>query len=159
MVKVAVGGTFEYLHDGHKLLLNKAFELVDNGEVYIGLTSNEMARQRIHQVDDYAIREANIVAYLESLRIPDNLYCIKELTDPYGPTLVDDFDYIVVSPETYPVALKINELRNQADRTPIEIVRVEYVLAEDGAPISSTRIALGEIDVHGRLLSATNNVE
>lgn len=159
MAKVAVGGTFEYLHDGHKLLLEKAFELVDNGEVYIGLTSNEMARQRIHYVDDYGIREANVVAYLESLRIPEDRYCIRELTDPYGPTLIDDFDYIVVSPETYPVALKINELRDEADRTPIEIARVEYVMAEDGKPISSTRIALGEIDVHGRLQSAAKNVE
>ena len=158
MTKVAVGGTFEYLHDGHKLLLKKAFELVDNGEVYIGLTSNEMAQQRIHHVDDYGIRKANIVAYLESLRIPEDHYCIMELTDPYGPTLIDDFDYIVVSPETYPVALKINELRDQTDRTPIEITRVEYVLAEDDAPISSTRIALGEIDVHGHLVSVVEKI-
>jgi pantetheine-phosphate adenylyltransferase len=132
---------------------------VDNGEVYIGLTSNEMAQQRIHHVDDYGIREANIVDFLESLRIPDNLYCIRELTDPYGPTLIDDFDYIVVSPETYPVALKINELRQQANHSPIEIIRVEYVLAEDDVPISSTRIALGEIDVHGRLVDFVEKIK
>ena len=41
-MRVAVGGTFQPLHDGHKTLLRKAFELSKN--VDIGLTSDEMAR-------------------------------------------------------------------------------------------------------------------
>jgi len=156
MVKIAVGGTFEYFHDGHRLLIKKAFELADedDGEVHIGLTVNEMARQRSRVVDDYEVRKANILHYIETLMIPGKHYRIVELIDPYGTTLTDDYDYIVVSPETYPVALKINELRHDAGRSPIRIVSVEYVLAEDGVPISSTRIARGEIDIHGRMRGA-----
>ena len=67
----------------------------------------------------------------------------------------DDFDYIVVSPETYPVALKINRIRQEKGKKPLEIVYVEYVVAEDGIPISSTRISEGEIDRHGRLKAMT----
>ena len=151
MSKVAVGGTFEYLHDGHKALIKKAFDLAAGGEVYIGLTSNEMARQRSRDVDDCQIRKADLLQYIEGLDLPNKQYTVVELTDPYGTTLTDDFDYIVVSPETLPVALKINELREQAECSKIEIVNVEYVLADDEVPISSTRIACGEIDEHGHL--------
>ncbi len=37
--KVAVGGTFDKFHDGHKKLLSTAFEIGDHIE--IGVTSNE----------------------------------------------------------------------------------------------------------------------
>ena len=153
MSKVAVGGTFEYLHDGHKALIKKAFELAAGDEVYIGLTSNEMARQRSRDVDDCQTRKANLLQYIEGLDLPNKQYTLVELTDPYGTTLTDNFDYIVVSPETLPVALKINELREQDGRSSIEIINVEYVMADDEVPISSTRIACGEIDEHGHLKS------
>ena len=155
MSKVALGGTFEYLHDGHKALIKKAFKLADGDEVYIGLTSNKMARQRSRDVDDCQIRKANLLRFIESLDIPNKRYIVVELTDPYGTTLADNFDYIVVSPETFPVALKINELREQAGCSKIEIVNVEYVMADDEVPISSTRIACGEIDDHGHLTHVT----
>ena len=151
MSKVAVGGTFEYLHDGHKALIKKAFELAAGDEVYIGLTSNEMAQQRTRDVDDCQTRKANLLQYIESLDFPNKKYTLVELTDPYGTTLSDNFDYIVVSPETLPVALKINELRKQNGCGKIEIINVEYVMADDKVPISSTRIASGEIDDHGHL--------
>ncbi|HIP62584.1 MAG TPA: phosphopantetheine adenylyltransferase, partial [Archaeoglobus profundus] len=67
-------------------------------------------------------------------------------------TLEIDFDYIVVSPETYPVALMINKKREELGKRPIKIVKVDFVLAEDGKPISSTRIKNGEIDRYGRLI-------
>ena len=42
---------------------------------------------------------------------------IFKIDDPYGPTLNEDYDYLVVSAETYPAALKINELRPAAERS------------------------------------------
>lgn len=45
MPKVAVGGTFQYLHDGHARLIEKAFEIAGSGKVYIGLTSDEMLQK------------------------------------------------------------------------------------------------------------------
>ncbi len=149
-MKVAVGGTFQPLHDGHKALLRKAYELSKN--VDIGLTSDEMARRgHVRPVKSYREREGALRAWInKEIGVKPRIF---KINDPYGPTLSEDYDYIVVSPETYPVALKINELRVAKGKKPITIYRVECVLAEDGRPISSTRVVKGEIDVHGNLLT------
>ena len=47
MPKVAVGGTFQYFHDGHTKLIEKAFELAEDGKVHIGLTSDSMLTKAI----------------------------------------------------------------------------------------------------------------
>jgi pantetheine-phosphate adenylyltransferase len=150
MPKVAVGGTFQYFHDGHAKLIEKAFEIAKDGKVYIGLTSDEML-SKSHSVDDYETRRTRLLQYIKKMGFPDDRYDITKLDNPYGPTLEEDFDFIIVSPETYPVALKINRIREEKGKKPLEIVYVEYVMAEDEIPISSTRIAKGEIDRHGRL--------
>ncbi|MFA0821407.1 MAG: phosphopantetheine adenylyltransferase [Methanomethylovorans sp.] len=150
MPKVVVGGTFECLHDGHRKLLRKAFELSGNGEVDIGLTSNEMANKRPRKIPDYSIRKERVIRYIDQIA-EGQKYTIIELNDSFGKTLTKDYDYIVVSPETYPVALKINKLRAEKSIKDIEIVKIDYVLAEDQIRISSTRIVQGEIDIHGHL--------
>jgi pantetheine-phosphate adenylyltransferase len=105
---------------------------------------------RIRNVEPYAEREKRIREWVgKNIGVEPH---IMKLEDPYGSALTEDYDFIVVSPETYPVAVKINELRKEKGWKPIAIVRVDYVLAEDGKPISSTRIARGEIDSHGNLL-------
>lgn len=150
MPKVVVGGTFECLHDGHRELLRKAFELAGKGEVDIGLTSNEMANKRPRKIPDYSIRKERVIRYIQQIA-EGQKYTIIELNEPYGKTITKDYDYIVVSPETYTVALKINKLRAEKNIKDIEIVKIDYVLAEDQIRISSTRIVQGEIDIHGHL--------
>ncbi|MCQ6962535.1 phosphopantetheine adenylyltransferase [Methanolobus chelungpuianus] len=151
MAKVAIGGTFECLHDGHRELLRRAFELADGGQVDIGLTSNEMASRRNRAIPDYSQRKSQLLEHLKG--IPGNTqYRIIELNDPYGRTLDEDYDHIVVSPETYPVALRINSIREGKGMRPIEIVKIGFVLAEDSERISSTRIVRGEIDIHGHII-------
>ena len=74
-------------------------------------------------------------------------YDIQELNDSYGTTITDSsIDAIVVSEETEPTAFKINEIRKEREMKPIDIITIRMVLADDGKPISSTRIRKGEID-------------
>jgi len=153
-MRVAVGGTFQPLHDGHKLLLRTAYGL--GGDVDLGLTSDRMSHSaRVRDVEPYAEREQRLRDWIrKSLGVEPH---IVKLEDPYGSALTEDYDFIVVSPETYPVAAKINQLRKEKGLKPIAIVRVDYVLAEDGKPISSTRIVRGEIDSHGNLMRKEGN--
>ncbi len=65
-VRVAVGGTFNPLHDGHKTILTKAFEIGD--EVVIGLTSNEMIKIKTVPLQDYESRRQNLLEYIRSIQ-------------------------------------------------------------------------------------------
>jgi len=149
MLRVAVGGTFDPLHDGHKVLLSRACELSKGGELLVGLTSDEMIRKKNHNVNDYSSRRKDVYRFIRGQGTNPK---IVKLDDPFGPTIHEDFDIIVVSPETHPVALKINEIRKNKGLKEIELVLVDYLLAEDGLPVSSTRIKKGEIDEHGKVL-------
>lgn len=143
MKKVVVGGTFDSLHKGHRYLLEKASSL---GELKIGLTSNEMALEtKGEKVEEFEERYNHLHDFLPTARI-------EKIDNSFGFALEEDFDYIVVSSETRTRAEKINEERELAGKTAIEIVEVDFVLAEDGEPISSTRIRAGEIDREGNLI-------
>jgi pantetheine-phosphate adenylyltransferase len=144
MPKVAIGGTFQYLHDGHVKLIKKAFEVAKDGKVQIGLVSDEMLLKN-HNIENYESRRTQLLQYLKKMGFQENRYEVIKLNDRYGPTLKEDFDYIIVSPETYPVAIKINSIREKIGKEPLEIIYVEYVMAEDENPISSTRIAKEEM--------------
>ena len=63
--KVAVGGTFDELHRGHKALLGKAFEVGD--KVVIGLSSDEFVSKmgKPHETASYNERRKELEAYLE----------------------------------------------------------------------------------------------
>ncbi|HNX40385.1 MAG TPA: phosphopantetheine adenylyltransferase [Methanothrix sp.] len=152
MARVAVGGTFDPIHDGHIALLRRAFELGGDGEVVIGLTSDVMAKEsRSRSVHDFEVRERNLRAVVKRCFDIDDVRVTK-IDDQCGPSIYEDFDYIVVSPETLPMAEKINRLRTKKNLKPMQISMIEYQLAQDHIRISSTRISQGKIDRHGKVL-------
>lgn len=148
-MKVVLGGTFEPLHEGHKKLIDCAVKL-GGKDVVIGITSDEMARKRVRCVLPFEIRAENVRQFI--LRKYGFEPEIVMISNPFGKTLENDFEAIVVSPETYEMALKINAKRLEMGKKEIRIVKVDWVLAEDGKPISATRIKKGEIDRYGRII-------
>ncbi len=145
--KVAVGGTFDKFHDGHKKLLSTAFEIADMIE--IGVTSDAFGGLK-GDIDSCEERMRNLKSFFKD----KSNFIIVPLDDAYGTTIHDeDFDAIVVSEETEPTAVKINEIRVSKDMDPIDIVVVSFVLAYDGTPISSTRIRSGEINQKGDIIN------
>ncbi|WNY25285.1 phosphopantetheine adenylyltransferase [Methanolapillus millepedarum] len=158
MVKVVLGGTFEYLHAGHSRLIDKAFLILKEsggGCVHIGLTSDEMAGKKNHAVSEYSVRKNELEKYtaalIEKNGLSKDCCFISKLDDPIGPAAAGDYDYIVVSPETRKGAEKINQIRRDSGLKEIRICEVDFVMADDKIPISSTRIYNGEIDKNGRV--------
>ncbi|WP_255191576.1 phosphopantetheine adenylyltransferase [Natronobeatus ordinarius] len=149
---VALGGTFDPVHDGHRRLFERAFEL---GDVTVGLTSDELAPKTRHvdrYVRPYDERARDLEAELETFADGrDRSFEIRTLTEPTGIATEPEFDYLIVSPETVDGGKRINELRRERGYDPLEIVVVPHVRAEDDDIISSTRIVQGEIDEHGNL--------
>lgn len=151
--KVAVGGTFDRFHKGHRRLLDEAFAV--GNEVVIGVTSDDFGGQK-GDIDSCNTRMSNLRDYLS--RYPQKSHVVR-LDDPYGPTIHEnEFDAIVVSKETQPTAIEINKIRESNDLDPIDIIVIEMVSADDGVPISSTRIRRGEIDRMGHLLKKIRKV-
>ena len=147
-----VGGTFDPLHDGHKRLITRSFELAGKeGSVTIGLTSDTFASKKSHPIKPYPVRKANLERYIQEQEFPA-AYSIEELNDRYGSAVEADFDALVVSEETLPIAKDINILRKERGLRKVDIHQITCVLAEDGKWISSTRIYRGEIDEHGKML-------
>ena len=146
---VAVGGTFDHFHRGHEKLLNKAFEI--GNYIMVGVTSNEFGGRK-GNIEPCSKRMSELEEFLQKF---DSRYTVKRLEEPYGPTVHDpQIDAIVVSRETEPVAHKINEIRQEKGIKSLEIFVIDWVLAEDGKPISSTRIRKGEIDRNGKVLNS-----
>ncbi|MGM0398544.1 MAG: phosphopantetheine adenylyltransferase [Halobacteriota archaeon] len=151
-MNVALGGTFDPIHDGHRKLFERAFEL---GDVTVGLTSDELAPETRHEeryVRPYEERYDDLVSELEPLAEQyDRDFEVRTLTEPTGIATEAQYDALVVSPETRPGGERINEIRDERGYDPLDLEVVDHVLAEDGDIISSTRIVDGEIDEHGNL--------
>jgi pantetheine-phosphate adenylyltransferase len=154
---VAMGGTFDVLHNGHKELLRKAFDV--GRRVMIGVTSDEFARSlhKPHKVDPYTKRRADLERLLDRWGVLSRARIVP-LQDRYGPTvLTSGINALIVSRRTIKTAYEINSQRRAKGLKPLEIVPIDLLLADDRRPISSTRIRRGRIDRRGRLVQASES--
>ncbi|HYM39043.1 MAG TPA: inosine/xanthosine triphosphatase [Thermoplasmata archaeon] len=150
-MRIAMGGTFDLLHDGHKALLAAAFSAKPD-TVLIGLTTDRFARETRSEVNPYAVRERNLRRHLESRGW--TAFGIEPIDDVYGPADdLPDLDVLVVSADRAPVGKELNEARVRKGLRPLEVRPVPMVLAQDGLPIQSRRIRAGTIDPHGKRLT------
>ena len=61
---VGTGGTFDHLHDGHKLLIETALKV--SNKVVIGLTSQKMLKRKrfADLIEDYNTRKKNLEDFI-----------------------------------------------------------------------------------------------
>ncbi|XP_065206569.1 bifunctional coenzyme A synthase [Planococcus citri] len=143
---VAMGGTFDRLHIGHKLLLSEAV-LRCNKKLTIGVCSDSILNSKTlpEFIDDCDTRIAGVKDFLSDVQ-PHLDYNIVPIYDIYGPTKEDALlEMIVVSEETVRGAEKINEYRIANGLTKLEVIRINLIEAlkkseyEESKISSSTR--------------------
>jgi pantetheine-phosphate adenylyltransferase len=150
---IAVGGTFDELHNGHKAVLMKAFDMGEH--VVIGVSSDEFVKRmnKPHATASYEERTGELRSYLKDSGLLERAEIIP-INDACGGLILakNPIEGLVVSRETEPTATKINQKRGEIGLPPLEIVVVDMVPSENHVAISTTRIREGEIDHDGRLL-------
>lgn len=146
---VILGGTFDHLHNGHKLLLSQA--LSSTRRLTIGLVTNPhpFDKSFAFSIQSYDARLSNLKSFINSVKANKKIDIIK-LTDTYGTTLIDQtIEAIYVTSSTLAGANQINLKRREMGLKSLTIITVPHLKGDDGEIISSSRIRAGLVDDSG----------
>lgn len=147
---VALGGTFDIIHKGHRTLLQKGFSI--SSKVIIGLTSDELAAKKGKKLLHNYSQRLELLQSVIKKNFPNSHYEISKLENEFGPAVLEGaVEALVASEETTGQGNVLNKLRHQRQLAPVKVVSVPMVLAKDGKRISTTRIKNSEIDSEGNL--------
>ncbi|MBR3476023.1 MAG: inosine/xanthosine triphosphatase [Candidatus Methanomethylophilaceae archaeon] len=145
MTTAAVAGTFNILHEGHKALIRRAFEIADH--VVIGITSDRMASGGRDKHVPMVIRKRELESFVSALGSAR----IFEIDDMYGPDeIMDGVDFLVVSEETLDNGRKVNDRRRSRGLKPMELSVVPLVMSDRGEKISASSILDGRYGRQGK---------
>ncbi|XP_050090438.1 bifunctional coenzyme A synthase [Anopheles aquasalis] len=145
---VVLGGTFDRIHAGHKVLLTQAI-LMATERLVVGVTDGAMNRGK--KLYELILPTEQRIATLEQLLgdiDPTLRYEVVPIVDPFGPTATDpNMDLIVVSTETARGGTKVNELRtknglNQLQVHTIELLDDEATIEDKEDKISSSNLRM-----------------
>ncbi|KAI9223629.1 hypothetical protein BC828DRAFT_402985 [Blastocladiella britannica] len=152
----AVGGTFDHLHAGHKLLL-AATALRTRSTVVLGVVADALLahKQCAAEMEPYSQRVAAAAKYLTEFA-PYLAVEVVELTDAFGPAATrPDMDLLVATVETAANSGKVNDERAKRGLRPIAIELIPVISdkssteAAMSAKISSTTIRQWLTACHG----------
>ncbi|KAH3676337.1 hypothetical protein WICPIJ_009133 [Wickerhamomyces pijperi] len=142
---VAVGGTFDHFHDGHKILLTAA-AFICSERLIIGVTDQELLMGKKYQeyIQSYDTRVQSSVMFLN--RVKPNLtidpIAIRDVCGPTG--YIADIDALVVSRETIKGGEFVNATRRakQMKELQVHVINVIGGEEEDGFKnkLSSTQL-------------------
>ncbi|SCV71625.1 BQ2448_3213 [Microbotryum intermedium] len=131
---VALGGTFDHLHAGHKILLTLAASLTMR-KLIVGVTDTQLLTTKKYHafLESIEQRIQTTRDFLEWVR-PGIEHYIVPIQDPYGPTATEaDIQAIVVSDETRAGGQAVNKKRLEADFNELDIWVIELMADEPNA--------------------------
>lgn len=153
---VVMGGTFDRLHNGHKVLLSEAI-LRCRKKLTIGVTDGDIIKGKIlwELIQPVQKRIELLRDFLEEID-PTLEYLIVPIFDPYGPSTVDpDLECIVASQETERGALRVNEKRQENGLSTLKVNII--ALLEDPKRDESEEFKISSSSVRKRLLGTYFN--
>lgn len=137
---VAVGGTFDRLHSGHKLLLTVS-ALHATKRLRIGVTDDALLKNKkfADMLQPLSVRCENVEKFLRVVRGNTLELEIEAISEFSGGTInIPGVQALVASPETIPSVPKINVAREQNGFPPLVPITISFV----GGPsvLSSTKL-------------------
>ncbi|CAO3687589.1 unnamed protein product [Umbelopsis ramanniana] len=146
--EVAVGGTFDHMHSGHKILLTMT-ALLASKKLYCGITDDVMLAKKKHK-ELIASTEDRINNVKDILRIirKDIELCVVPITDAFGPTITEEkIEALVVSAETMAGGNAVNTERAKLGWAPVELRVIDV--------ISPTKTSVHGQDISALKISST----
>uniref|UniRef100_A0A7C9A0K7 Cytidyltransferase-like domain-containing protein n=2 Tax=Opuntia streptacantha TaxID=393608 RepID=A0A7C9A0K7_OPUST len=132
---VVLGGTFDRLHDGHRLFLKAAAELARD-RVIVGVCVGPMLanKQYVELIEPIEKRMQNAEDYIKSIK-PELIVQVEPIIDPYGPSIRDtDLEAIIVSKETVPGGLSVNRKRAEKGlpelKVPFSLANNQFIVLQ-----------------------------
>lgn len=145
---VAVGGTFDHIHDGHKILLSLAVFLTRK-ILIVGITDDELLQNK--QFKEYLepfetrLRIAN--GFIQKIGTTNQEYDFYRINDVYGPTgYLKNIDCLVLSQESAKGGQMVNKRRQELTLPLLDIFTIDLVGGDN--KLSSTDLRRLDMEEH-----------
>lgn len=125
---VVLGGTFDHLHAGHKILLSMG-AWISGRKLIIGVTDDIVLQRKLHSdlLESFSVRVEKTRSFLQLFR-PDLEYEFAAITDVYGPTGWNpDIQALVVSKETLSGAVAIAKERARKSLPALQTLVIDVI--------------------------------
>lgn len=131
---VCLGGTFDHMHSGHRLLLTQA-ALLTTRRMLIGVTSDALLTKKAYadQLETFEQRCLSVKEFLHRLKGPESLTIdIFALEDPAGQAATDDdLQAVILTKEVEKGGHFINDRRKENGKNQLEFAFVDMILVSD----------------------------
>ena len=127
---VAVGGTFDHIHDGHKILLSMAVFLTKQ-KLIIGVTGSKLLENKkfAEVLQKFSARQQSIIDFVKMLlNVTLEFYEINDVCGPTG--FLKNINALVVSEESSKGGAFVNNYRKERDFPQLNITEIKVICGD-----------------------------